>query len=155
MAADDRAVSWRSGQDTKWKGPLLALCGLFALYLFVVAADNFGLGGRPWFGWFDGGGNPTSAEPYVMSLTQVQPGGALWQAGLRAGDRLDLRDLDLSARVQLMGEALASQPTTLVARRGSQKFATHFVGSAWSEGESAVKLSTILVTLATGVWCLV
>jgi len=155
MAADDSATSVPSRHDTRWRGPLIALCGLFALYLFVSAADNFGLGGRPWLGWFDGGGEPTPGQPFVMTLEQVQPGGALWRAGLRDGDRLDLRDFDLSTRLQLMYEPLATQATTLVARRGSDRFVTSFTGSIWSDGESAVKLPTVLIALATGMWCLV
>jgi hypothetical protein len=89
-----------------------------------------------------------------MTLAQIRPGGAFARAGLRDGDRIDLRDLDLNARIALMGNAVATQTINLVTRRASHKFPARFTGSTWSEGDLAVKLSTIVIPLATGLWCL-
>ena len=133
---------------------MLALCALFGFYLLVEIADNFGLGSRPWFGWWDGGSSAASV-PYVMTLSQEAPGGAMDRAGLRDGDRVDLRELDLGARVFLMNSAPATETLTIRAHRGARAVTVRFTGSIWSEGEWPYKIIAIVVPILTGIWCLV
>ena len=74
-------------RDRRWKSALLALCGLsFAITLFT-AADTLGVGGRPWFGWWDANA-ATSGQLYTVEIAKPRAGGASAQAGLRDGDRV-------------------------------------------------------------------
>jgi hypothetical protein len=111
------------------QGVLLLLCTLSLLVTSAVAADEFGVHSRPWFGWWDA--NIVVAGPYLLRITP-RPGGAAADAGLIAGDRLDLRNQSAAARIALTYQLPASQTTVLHVMRGATTRTVAVVGStAW------------------------
>ncbi len=132
---------------------LMALCALAAVWLAAYAFDNFGLGGRPLFGWWDSYRAPSGA-PFTLAFKPPRPGGATERAGIRAGDVADLRDQSYAARVVLLSQPLGTQPTTLRIRRGARIVDTDLPGSAWWEGAPLWKLTAALPTLLSGIWFL-
>jgi hypothetical protein len=135
-------------QPETWKAPLLALCGVAAVVTFVSAADIFGLGGRPWYGFWDT--NVPTASPYISVIAKPVVGGAAALAGLREGDRIDLREQNEAARIAVLFQLMATQPTRLVVERGVTKLAIEVTGSTIWDGAPIWKLATMgLVTIAS------
>ncbi len=122
---------------------LLALCGLGLLVVFFSAADIYGLGSRPWRGFWDST-VVTTGRPYLTIDAQPRPDGATAAAGIHNGDVVDLRDQSASARYQWIFELMATQPTQLVARRAGQRFVAHVTGSTVFEGPWAFKIGGVL-----------
>jgi len=87
---------------------LLALCALGLLIVFFHAADIYGLGGRPWRGFWDA--TVLTTGPPYMTTTQTRPDGATTTAGIRTGDLIDLREQTLGARYAWIYELMATQP---------------------------------------------
>ncbi len=134
----------------RWKTILIALSLVaFGVTLFCAVAD-YGAGGRPWYGWWDGNVRPSAA--FVPALAAVVPGGAADRAGLRAGDRFDLREQTLAGRVAILYQLPASQPTELVVRRGPSTVRLNVTGSTWYEGPVLLKLATMLSFTLAGAW---
>jgi GAF domain-containing protein len=121
---------------------LLALCALGLLIVFFNAADIYGLGSRPWRGFWDAT-VVTTGQPYITT-TQPRPDGATATAGIRASDAIDLREQSLEARYAWIYELMATQPTPLVVHRGNRRFIANVVGSTAFEGPWAVKLTALL-----------
>lgn len=131
--------------DGRWGRLLLALCGLGLVIVFFSAADIYGLGGRPWRGFWDST-VVTTSHPYVTIHAQPRFDGATAAAGMRNGDVVDLRDQTFGARYQWIYELMATQPTQLVVRRGSQRFTASVTGSTVFEGPWVFKIGGILAT---------
>jgi hypothetical protein len=148
MATADGAPAKAQRQALRWKWLLLALCGLGGLIVFATSADIFGLGGRPWLGYWDSNRVPTR-QPYVVAFSDSRPHGASARAGIRDGDWVDLREQSLDARVSTIFSLMATRPTTLAIHRGATTFKARIVGSNVWEGEPLWKLpSPILATIA-------
>ena len=105
--------------DKRWKWGLLAAC--VVVFVTVVSAlfDNFGLGGKPWFGYWDDIMASTD-RPFVGQTTQVVAGGAAARAGIRDGDRVDLREQGLYDRTSLVFQPVTSKTATVVVHRGGK-----------------------------------
>jgi hypothetical protein len=130
--------------DTRWRRALLAFCGLGLLVVVFNAADIYGLGSRPWRGFWDATVVATG-QPYVTTAGQVRPDGASAAAGIRRGDVIDLREQMFGARYAWSCcELMATQPTSLVVHRGSQRFIANVTGSTVFEGPWAFKLLGLL-----------
>jgi hypothetical protein len=130
------------------KGVLLVLCGIASIITFLVAADIFGLGGRPWYGWWDT--NIRVVRPYVVAIAKPVPAGAASRAGLRSGDLVDLREQDEAARIAVLYQLMATQPTHLVVHRGAAELAVPVTGSTIWEGQPLWKFATMTsVTIAS------
>lgn len=138
-------------RDMRWKWALLALCGLSLLGTFASAADIFGLGSRPWFGFWDANAVATG-QPYTVAVAQPRPGGASARDGLRDGDRIDLREQSLGARVAVLYQPMATRPTMLKIHRGSSTLAVGVTGSTVWEGEPLWKLPNPLVLVFASLW---
>lgn len=123
---------------------MLALCALGLLIVFFDAADIYGLGSRPWRGFWDAT-VLTTGQPYTTT-TQPRPDGATTTAGIRTGDVIDLREQTLGARYAWIYELMATQPTTLVVHRGNRRFTANVVGSTAFEGPWAIKVTALLAT---------
>jgi hypothetical protein len=139
--------------DVRWRWLLFALCGLLAIYAAGQAADNFGLGGRPWYGFYDAQQIFTPGLPYTITFEHVEPGGATARSGIRSGDRLDFRDVDLTARVALISQPAATQPIKLTVRRGGERLTTAFNGSTWEDVQPVYKVVSALIPILTSLWC--
>ena len=134
-------------RETRWKFLLLALCGVEFLNVVAVAADQFGLGGPPWTGFGDH--HPTAtARAYVFREAGVVPGGAAWNAGLRDGDLVDIREQGFDARFRFVTTAwLATRTTPLIAHRGDRTFTAALLGTAPWQGPWLYKLPQMLIFL--------
>ena len=95
-------------RDVRWKWLLLGLCTLALFAVLSEFGDLTGVGGNPWYGFWDDTFASTS-QPYVVSIFQPRPGGATDQAGLRDGDRVDLREQSLDSRVAVLWQLVASR----------------------------------------------
>lgn len=138
----------QSQQENRLKGALLALCGIALIVTFLVAADIFGLGGRAWYGWWDS--NIPISRPYALVVLTPVPGGASARAGMRDGDLIDLREQNEAARIAVLYQLMATQPTHLLVRRGTAKRAIDVTGSTIWEGEPIWKFATMAsVTIAS------
>ncbi|HET6275651.1 MAG TPA: GAF domain-containing protein [Candidatus Cybelea sp.] len=129
--------------ETRWRRLLLSLCALGLLVVFFSAADIYGLGGRPWRGFWDAT-VVTTNQSFVTIAAEPRPDGATAAAGIRNGDVIDLREQTLGARYAWIYELMATQPTQLVVRRGSQRFVANVTGSTGFEGPWAFKIAGLL-----------
>jgi len=124
---------------------LLGLCAFGVLVVFFDAADIYGFGGRPWRGFWDAT-VVTTNQPYVTIAAQPRPDGASAAAGIRNGDVIDLREQTMRARYEWIYELLATQPTSLIVHRGSQRSIADVTGSTVFEGPWAFKLTGLLAS---------
>lgn len=129
--------------ETRWRHVLLAICAVGLFVVFVSAAAIYGLGSRPFRGFWDST-VVTTGRPYVTVDFQPRPDGASAAAGIRNGDVIDLRDQSLAARYEWIYELMATQPTDLVVRRGGERFVAHVTGSTVFEGPWFFKIGGIL-----------
>lgn len=128
---------------------LLGLCFVSLAITFAVAADEFGLGGRPWFGWWDS--NVTTVSPYRLAIAP-RINGAAARAGLRDGDRIDLRQQTREARVAVLYQLMATQYTPLRVDRGGSSRHLYIRGSSVWENASFWKLQPFVTRAMLGIW---
>jgi hypothetical protein len=133
-----------------WKWSLLALCALSLFTTLAVAADEFGLGGKPWFGWWDS--NVAIAQPYTVAIARPRPDGAAARGGLRDGDRIDLRRQNLEARIAILYQPMATGPTTLTIDRRTSPRVVRLSGSTVWEHATLWKLQPMVSRLGVNVW---
>lgn len=149
MAAGAVSSARDPRHDVRWRWLLLALCALGAVLIIADVADWVGVGGRPWAGLWQA---LTVADDsaYVGAFTQVVPGGASDKAGLRDGDRIDLREQNFDARVRFsVGDPMASRPSTVRAHRGARQFpATVLGGTVFSDSSGTAKINFLLFWLS-------
>ncbi len=134
-----------SRRDARWKWPLWGLCLLSLIVTVTVACGVFGLGGRPWFGWWDALHSP-NGQPFTLVVAGLRPDGASARAGLRTGDRIDLRDLSLGTRMGFVFQPLATRPASLRVSRGSRTFAVTVLPSSSWENAPLWKLPPMIVS---------
>jgi hypothetical protein len=118
------------------------------------AIDNFGLNGRPWFGWWDSYRSP-AGRPFEMVFRPPRPGGATAAAGIQAGDTADMRDQTYLGRITLLTQPILTQSIPLTIRRGSQKISISIVGSTVWEGEPIWKFISAIAPIVPGLWFLI
>ena len=98
---------------------LLASCGLLAvlmaanLAMFVVGPGSLPLVGQ-WGNTVGGAG-----EPFQLTIRSLDPAGASAAAGLRAGDRIDIRANSALERFWLFGQPVTGTPVVVLALRGT------------------------------------
>jgi hypothetical protein len=134
-----------------WQWLLPALCAaafISSLCLFVSA---FGLIVRPWLGYWDSLTVPTG-QPFIVRIDQSVAGGATSRAGVRDGDRIDLRDLNSYERAALFFQPLTTKPVTLVIRRGDKTLAARVVPSTQYEAESFSKVVPNALLFVADLW---
>jgi hypothetical protein len=137
-------------RDVYWKRGLLVLCALSLFITIAAAGDEFGLGGPPWFGWWDS--NNAIAQPYIIAVTRPRADGASARSGLRGGDRIDLREQSLDARIAVLYQPMATQSTTLAIRRSGVAGTIHFVGSTVWDNASFWKLQPMVTRTIANAW---
>jgi hypothetical protein len=130
----------------RWRLVSLSLLSLLVT-LFMVAA-TYGIGGRPWFGWWDS--NALRAAPYTVRIVEPRPGGATERAGIRAEDRIDLREQSLATRIAVVSQLSATYPTIVTVERGGNRSTHTVIGSTSWEGAVQWKLpAQVFASLAT------
>jgi hypothetical protein len=144
----------RSNRDLAWRRFLLALCVVGAAWVAMTAADNFGLNGRPWFGWWDSYRSP-AGPAFEMVFHTPRPGGATAVAGIRAGDIADMRDQTYLGRVTLLTQPIPTERIVLIIRRGAQTLSLSILGSTVWEGEPIWKFIAAAAPIVPGVWFLI
>jgi hypothetical protein len=144
MAAGAVSSARDTPHDVRWKWVLLGLCALAGVLIIAAAADWLGVGGRPWYGLWQ---SLTTADDgaYMAEFTSIIPGGVSANAGLRDGDRIDLREQSFEARVRFSGQPMASHALTLRVHRGARKFSATVLGGIVSESSVTAKFSLFLV----------
>lgn len=138
-------------QAVGWKWALLGLCSLSLFVTVSAFADGLGLGGRAWHGFWDANVAP-SDSPYVIKIKGPRAGGASQRAGLRDGDRIDLRKQNLQARVAALYQLPATQPTSLTVQRGEATLPITVTGSTAWEGAPLWKLPVLLFPCLAALW---
>lgn len=124
---------------------VLFVAGILSLLLtIVVAVDELGVHGAPWFGWWDA--NFTITGPYTLTITPNSQGAAS-RGGLRNGDRIDLRAQTLQARIALNYQPMALVPTTLRVGHGDIQRTLAVTGSTVWDGTSFWKLQPMISRL--------
>lgn len=119
---------------------LAVLCAVVTALLLAAFVCSFGLGGRPAFGFWDAITVP-SGLPFVAEIEQTTHGGAAEAAGIRDGDRVDLRGLSPYERVALLYQPVTAKPLLLNVRRGDKSIPIRFKASTQYEGGALLKTS--------------
>jgi hypothetical protein len=140
-------------RDIRWKWLLLGLCTLALVILFSQILDFSGFGGRPWFGFWDDTYASTT-QPYVVAVYQPRAGGASDLAGLRDGDRVDLREQSLDARVAVMWQLMGTRSTQIVVHRNATTFTRGVVGSGVFGSASQWKAPNFVIRGLAYLWLL-
>jgi hypothetical protein len=98
---------------------LLVFCALVALCAFATVLDVTGAGGAPsWYGLWGAQFAADAAAPYQLAVLDIDPGSASDVAGLRAGDRVDVRANTLVQRFGMLWQPMSGTPIPLLVRRG-------------------------------------
>jgi len=107
---------------------LLALCALAAVAIAValwMTLNLYGASGARWV---------PSGAPFVDEVAAVQAGSPAEGAGLRVGDRLDIRDLSPENRLRDRNGLVLGQPVVLPIQRGGVRRTTTL--APWPETKS-------------------
>lgn len=152
MASVGQAGSVSPPRAVRRKWLLFGLCALLAFDAIGVGVGAFGLGGTPWYGFYDSGYAPV--KPYTEVFGQIQTGGATERAGIRQGDLIDFRDQPFATRVFLLAQPSPVEPLTMVVIRGNRRISTTLSPSTVYGVGSALKMSSALLPMITCVWCL-
>lgn len=94
---------------------LLALCGLAILFVAIalwMTLNTYGSSGARW---------APSGVPFVDRVASVSAGSPADTAGIRVGDRLDIRDLSPAQRLRYRNGMEAGQKLVLPLRRGDAR----------------------------------
>jgi hypothetical protein len=131
-----------------WKRWLLAFWAVALAVTIVEAVDYFGFGTHPWAGWWD---IPFSAgEPFNLIAGRPVAGGAAERAGIREGDRFDLREQTLQARTALFGR-MPTQPVRLLGHRERGTFSATVLAKTAGGGASPFDVLNGVLLLFTSV----
>jgi hypothetical protein len=136
-----------------WQWLLPALCVLSLIGVAWTNALFYGVGGRPQFGYWDAVTIP-SGQPFVAEIVHTIPGGASDRAGVRDGDRIDVRDLGIYDRVALLFQPVTSVPVRLFVLRGGQKRAILVTGRTVYDGNVALKVAVAGTHTVAELWIL-
>jgi hypothetical protein len=116
-----------------WTAALLALWLLAVLIAVTETLDRTGFSGRAWYGWWDAIVVATE-KPFVVQFADPHAGGAASVGGIRDGDRVDLRRVDLETRVRVLWQPVATRPSLVGIERGDQTRFVSVVASTLGEG---------------------
>src|SRR5215469_17143790 len=136
---------------TRWKWVLLALCGLCTAWTIAFAADSFGVGGPAWFGWWDGIFF-SNGQPYQVVFDPPAPGGSMANAGIRAGDTLDVREQSVAVRLKLAFQPISEVPVPLAIHRGSQTLHVKVVPDTLANDNTGLKFGQTILIVVGGFW---
>jgi hypothetical protein len=136
-----------------WQWFLPGLCVLSMIGVAWTNALLFGTGARPEFGYWDAVTIP-SEQPFVAEIVHTTPGGAAERAGIRDGDRIDVRDLGIYDRIAMLFQPVTSVPVTLVVLRGGEKRAIAVTGRTVYDGNVPLKVAVAGIHAVAEWWIL-
>jgi hypothetical protein len=114
---------------------VLTTCVVTAILVVANAINYFGVAGSAAWAADPGMSLGVSGAPYAAAVLAVDPGGAADRAGLRRGDRFDIRANARVERWQLLsGNAMSGRPITLLVRRDSQERPIAIAPRLWDYG---------------------
>ena len=128
---------------------MLSICVVGAVWIATFTVDLFGLGGAPWYGWWDVVYAP-AGQPYSMVFAPPAADGATAKAGIRAGDTLDLREQSLDARLDLAFQPIAGVPIPLVIHRGANRLNVRVAPSTTWQGDVRLKAGQYVAFIVAG-----
>ena len=135
----------------RWKWLLLTFCGIYAVGTIAYAADNFGFNGHALYGWWDVIFF-ANGQPYTVTFDPPAPGGAADLGGIRAGDRLDLREQTLNTRLKLAFQPAAAIPVPLVVHRGARTLHLSIIPTTTSQSNGALKSAQVVGLIITALF---
>jgi hypothetical protein len=91
-----------------------------------------------------------NGEPFVLVAGEPRPGGAAARAGIRNGDRIDLRDQTPAMRRTLYVGPRGAAPMDLIVRRDGRPIELSFVGGTVWDGATLTKMLASIVSLVGG-----
>jgi hypothetical protein len=103
-----------------WRVFLFTACAIATIGAVAELFCVTGLGAPPWLG-IKGLTEAASGQPYVERVSSVGTGGRAEEAGVRAGDLVDVRALSPLDRFGMIGQPLSNRPFVLPLRRGTQR----------------------------------
>jgi hypothetical protein len=142
-----------AGRARVWQWLLPSLCALSLIGLAWTEVSFYGLGGRSQYGYWDAVTVP-AGQPFVAEIVHPIAGGSAARAGVREGDRIDLRDLGVYDRVALLFQPVTSVPVSLVVRRAREKLAIPVVADTVYDGNVLLKLAVAIPNDVAEWWIL-
>lgn len=136
-----------------WRWLLPALCALATIAMVVSIIDVFGVGSKPWFGFWDSVTLPTE-RPFIAQIARIAKGGASARAGIRNGDRIDLRSIGTFERAALLFQPVTTKPITFVVLRNGKPVTVRFFGSTQYEGNAWLKTTNSILWVLAYLWAL-
>lgn len=128
-----------------WSWPLIGLSIVVLVLIVLQTVRLFNGESRFWeVGRFWNG------EPFVLVMGEPRPGSATARAGIRSGDRVDLRDQTPAMRRVLYVGPSGAAPLNLVIRRNGSPVTIPFVGGTVWDGATTQKLLGVLVPIVGG-----
>lgn len=137
-------------RDLLRKWVLLGLCSLALSITMVVAVDELGFGGAPWFGWWDA--NVAIRQPYTVAFVRPRADGAAARSGLHEGDLIDLRRQTLEGRIAVLYQLMAGRSTVLTIQRGDSTRTVSAVGSTVWNNATFWKLQPMVSRTIVDMW---
>jgi hypothetical protein len=138
---------------TRWKILLPVLCAITTVAVLATILDVFGFDAKPWFGFWDSV-QAATGQPFIAQVTQSIPGGAAARAGLRDGDRIDLRAVSAYDRAALLFQPATIVPLNLKVLRHGKPVNVHVMPSTIYDGDVGLKLVTNVTWALSYVWAL-
>ncbi len=137
------------------RGRLLPLlCALITLVVCAAILENaWGPGGRPLLGYWDSI-LTTTDEPFVAQFVQSTAGGATARAGIRDGDRVDLRTLDAHGRVSVLFQPYAGTPLSFAVERERKRVPVRFTATTQYESGAGFKMTANALWGLAYLWAL-
>ncbi|MBV8246339.1 MAG: GAF domain-containing protein [Candidatus Eremiobacteraeota bacterium] len=139
-----------AARDARWKWPLWTICAIALIVTILALFDNVGFFATPWYGFWDD--NLVPGAPFTMVVAGVVPGGAAARAGFQIGDRIDLREQSLEARIAAVDQPVGGRPTAFTIHRGSATLQRTLVASSVWQGAIWWKLPNLLSWGLAFVW---
>ena len=135
MTQDVQPVS--TSRVLRWLLPIM--CVLSMSGVGWTNARLYGIGIRPEYGYWDAVTVPSN-QPFVAQIVHMTAGGAADRAGIRDGDRIDVRDLGTYDRVALLFQPVVSKPVKLLVRRGATTLSVTVPADTAYDGDAPLKL---------------
>jgi len=104
-----------------WRVLLLASCAALSILALVGLLMFTGVGGAPPFVGLWGNTVGASSAPFELRVQTINPGGPSDRAGLRVGDRIDIRANPPLERFWLFGQPIVAHPVTVLVRRDASQ----------------------------------